>query len=49
MKKEYKSPVAEQVPLLMEQSLCEASIVRYMLITGEVNGTNPTVFDDDSD
>ena len=46
MKKEYTRPVAEQVPLLMEQSLCQASIMKYMLITEE----NPSAqFDNDSD
>ena len=49
MKKEYTHPVAEQVPLLMEQSLCEASIVRYMLIADPGATSGPTVFDDDSD
>ncbi len=40
MKKEYKTPVAEQVPLMMEQYLC-LSIVEYEIIAGE--------YDDDSD
>ena len=38
MKKEYTHPVAEQVPLLMNQSLCQASIVAYEIIAGEFDG-----------
>jgi hypothetical protein len=49
MKKEYTHPVAEQVPLLMDQSVCQMSTMRYILITDEVNGINPTVYDQDSD
>jgi hypothetical protein len=41
MKKEYKTPVAEQVPLLTEQSLCQTSVEKYLIISGE--------FDPDSD
>ncbi len=47
MKKEYTHPVAEQVPLLMDQSLCQASIVTYLLIEGNENPE--TLFDGDSD
>ena len=49
MKKEYTHPVAEQVPLLMDQSVCQMSTMRYILITDEVNDINPTVYDQDSD
>ena len=46
VKKEYKSPVAERVPLLMDQSLCQASILKYVIIAED----NPIAqFDDDSD
>ena len=39
MKKEYKTPVAEQVPLLTEQSLCYTSIEKYVIITDpEITG-----------
>ena len=41
MKKEYKTPVAEQVPLLTEQSLCYTSIEKLMQEQG--------YFDEDSD
>ena len=49
MKKEYTHPVAEQVPLLIDQSVCQMSTMRYILITDEVNGINPTVYDLDCD
>lgn len=41
MKKEYKSPVAFKVPLSMDQSLCQTSVEKYLIISGEL--------DDDSD
>lgn len=41
MKVEYKSPVTELVPLSMDQSLCQTSLEKYLIISGEL--------DDDSD
>lgn len=41
MKKEYKTPVAEQVPLLTEQSLCNSSLEKLIREQG--------YFDNDSD
>ena len=50
MKKEYISPVAEQVPLMMDRSLCDISTMRYVLITEVEQGNyNPTLYDGDSD
>lgn len=50
MKKEYKSPVAFKVPLSMDQSLCQGSIVKYILIADDPGSDfGPTKFDDDSD
>ena len=48
MKKEYKSPVAFRVPLLMDQSLCQASILKYVIIA-EDDPSGAALFDDDSD
>ena len=41
MKKEYKKPVAERVPLLMEQFLCQSPFEKYVITEGAL--------DDDSD
>ena len=41
MKKEYKTPVAEQVPLMMEQSLCQLSIMEYHIVSGTFDESDP--------
>ena len=41
MKKEYKTPVAEQVPLMTEQSLCDLSLMEYHTIAGTFDDNDP--------
>ncbi len=50
MKKEYTHPVAEQVPLLIDQSVCQMSTMRYVFLTDDTtDATGYARYDLDSD